>query len=190
MRRRAPRPCALVITSVSASTKQRHPLAAIGFNVHVTHSLLGGYAQAGQLLTPPALAQPVLILIDLHAAESGFPALTGTLLIAVLARHMRLGTISPAWLLGSAADPTPEQEVEALALGCQRIVRAPLTRDALLPLRELAATPPPIPHLGEPAEALRLSRVIRIRHSAYWNRCRRSSFPSGRPRMSRCSCIG
>ncbi|HEX6287928.1 MAG TPA: hypothetical protein VFZ66_02000 [Herpetosiphonaceae bacterium] len=156
MSQRISQPSALLISTGSALSRQRRRLAAYGFKIHVACSLLTGYTQARWLLRATEPDQHMLVLVDVHATEPGFPELSGVLLVAALARQMRLREINLAWLIGVAAAPTPEQEDEALAVGCQRLEAMPLSDDAAFSLWSLAAQPAPIPHLAAPPQVIQM----------------------------------
>ncbi len=136
----------MVIAAKGSQFVQRTALTKHGFHVSLNHSLLDGYTQASSLLSSTSLEHTPAILVDLLSTEPLFPALSGTLLIAGLARRMRLQQLRPAWLIGLVGAPSPEQEVEADIAGCHYIATLPLTDDRILDLRRLTLDPAPIPH--------------------------------------------
>lgn len=109
----------------------------------VTHSttLLHAYAQALRLLDGARPSRPTLILLDLHAQEPGFPEFAAPQLAAVLARQMITGKLHPAWLIGLAADPTPDLDLEAHVAGCHLLLPPPISESQQRGLLRLAQTP-------------------------------------------------
>jgi hypothetical protein len=155
LRRRYRRPTAMLIAAHdSLLLRQRRKFMTAGFKVMTAHSLLDGYAQTIQFLALLQPARPTLILLDVSSVQPGFPEFPGSLLAAVLARHMRLQEMHSAWLVGLSTSHEFERETEALIAGCHHIVSAPLADDTLLMLHDLALRPVPKPEID-----LRFDRV-------------------------------
>jgi CheY-like chemotaxis protein len=157
---RSNRPYAVLITTDAVTLEQRDVLVSVGFTVVVVRSLLAGYAQIRRLLAPTQSSKPTLVLVDVLGFDLGFPEFPGLLLAAVLARHIRLGTLRPAWLVGIVPSHAPEDDTEAVAAGCQHVLRLPLTPDALVLLRSLAEKPAPIPHQDASPDAIRAIEAL------------------------------
>jgi hypothetical protein len=121
-------------------------LTALDFQVIATASLLDGYTKAYRLLASTSGGSSTLILVDLAGIEPTYPLLSAPLLVAALARQMRLREIRPAWLIGLAAAPTPQMEIEARVAGCHHLLPLPLPSDGPALLSELATRRPPILH--------------------------------------------
>jgi hypothetical protein len=112
------------------------------------------------LLALPKRVRPTLVFLDIFSTQPGFPELPGSLIAAVLAQHMRLKEIHPAWLIGLAERRDPQCETEALVAGCHQVLSAPLSDDMLLMLQELALQPPSVPHLDALPAQMRIIRVL------------------------------
>jgi hypothetical protein len=118
-------------------------------------------------------AQPTLILLDLQAAESSFPAFTAPVLSAVLTRRMQMGAIHPAWLIGLAATATPDLDLEAQVAGCHQILHTPLSAEQHDHLRRLLRTPVLIPPANHARGAYQLAaermlEMVRTTHIPIW----------------------
>ncbi|HEX6291981.1 MAG TPA: hypothetical protein VFZ66_22535 [Herpetosiphonaceae bacterium] len=161
-RQRPKRPYAVLIAPDKALLQQRDALAALGFTVAVSGSLLSGYGLVRHLLAPPQPAQQAVILLDVQSADPGFPDFPGLLLAAVLARQMRLGELPPAWMVGVVTRHMPESEAESLVAGCQRVLHLPVEPDTLSSLAGLARQPPPIPHRDAPPGEARALYTIQM----------------------------
>jgi CheY-like chemotaxis protein len=160
-RRRTRRPTALLIASYnSALLQQRQSLAAVGFNVTASHSLLDGYNHMLQLLALPMPVRPTVVLLDIQSIQPGFPELTGSLLAAVLAQHMQFREIHPAWLIGLSESSDSQRETEALVAGCHEVLPAPLYDEAIRRLQDLVLQSPSIPHLDAWPEQVRIIGVL------------------------------
>jgi hypothetical protein len=155
------RPTAVLIASHNTQVaQQRQQLSSIGFQVKVAHSLLDGYMQTLQMLASPRPALPSVILLDILNIQPGFPELPGSLLAAVLARHMRLEEIHPAWLVGLMSAHDAERETEATVAGCHHILPAPLSDETLVMLHDLVSRPAPVPYLDRWPEQSRIIHVL------------------------------
>lgn len=137
---------AQIIVVGMRDVEQDDTLGAQGFDVVAAAAPLDGYTKAYRLLASTSAGSSALVLVDLPGVEPTYPLLSGTLLIAALARHMRLREIRPAWLIGVAATPTPKLEIEGRVAGCHYLLPLPLTGDRLALLSEMATRRPPILH--------------------------------------------
>jgi hypothetical protein len=157
----ARRPTAVLIASHNTQlVRQRQQLSSIGFQVMAAHSLLDGYMRTLQLLASPQPARPSVILLDVLHTQPGFPELPGSLLAAVLARHMRLKEIHTAWLVGLVPTQDAESMTEATVAGCHHLLPAPLSDEALLMLHDLVWNPAPVPHFDQWPEQARIIHVL------------------------------
>lgn len=160
-RRRTRRPTALLIASYnSALHQQRQRLAAAGFNVTASHSLLDGYTQTLQLLALPKAPRSNVVLLDIHSIQPGFPELTGSVLAAVLTQHMQFREIHPAWMVGLSEYSDSQDEAEALVAGCHQVLPAPLCDEMILKLQDLTLQSVPMPHLDAWPDQIRIIRMM------------------------------
>lgn len=160
-RRRTRRPTAVLIGAYNSPLlQQRHQLAAIGFNVTASHSLLDGYTQTLQFLALPRPVRPTVVLLDIQSIQPGFPELPGSLVAAVLAQHMQLREIHPAWLIGLSERSDSQRETEALVAGCHHVLSAPFCDETFVMLQDLALQPVSIPHLDAWPDQVRIIGVL------------------------------
>jgi hypothetical protein len=155
----ADRPHATIISAELPDLGQGDAFAGLDFHGFVTPSLLDGYTHSYRLLSSTGAGIPVLILVDLTVFEPTYPPLSGLLLIAALARHIRLREIRPAWLIGLATAPTPKQELEARVAGCHHLLPLPITQDGRALLAELETCRPPLPPR---ADTTTLAKIMTI----------------------------
>lgn len=116
-----------------------------------THRLRGLRARhAATLLTGydlvvTAVPAPTLILLDLDATEPGFPELAAPQLAGVITDRMHQSELHPAWLVGLAPGPTPDDDAEAYLAGCHLVLHGPLDDARLAAIQRLAGHPAPLP---------------------------------------------
>ena len=159
---RSDRPEVMVIAVEATQLELRDALADLGFAVITPPSLLSADAQVRRLLAPAPSARRILILVDVSTTDPGFPEFPAMLLIAAVAREMRLGHLQPVWLVGMIADDSPEKVNEVAVAGCQHKVDLPLALDDLLLLRSLVEQPAPLPHASASPAAVQALEAVQL----------------------------
>lgn len=134
---------------------------------HAT-TLLAGYDLAARLLDPAQPRHPTLILLDLDATELGFSELAAPQLAAVLAHRMHRGDLHPAWLIGLAPGPAPNEDAEAYLAGCHVVLHQPLRETIFARLESLAGQPASLPPTDRATYAYQLAaeRVLQAVQAA------------------------
>jgi hypothetical protein len=149
-------PHALAITP--EQTLDYASLASLGYKILPVDSLLDGYLIASRMLAAPVATPPLTIFIELAAKDPVFPALSGMILSAALARRMRLRELGPAWMLGLVAPNTSQHGVEGQITGCHHLLSTPFTDESLFLLGNIRSQA--VPFVSKASEKSLAVRAI------------------------------